>query len=80
MLNSKRMMNKFDDFVNVIKKDSKVRKKVNDMLDRYNRLPFNYQTRIGYDIVIQNVNLKKLINIMAITITDVDMEIKMNIC
>ena len=38
-----------DDFVNEIKKDSKVRVKRNDMLDRYNRLPLKYQSKIGYD-------------------------------
>ena len=37
------MTNTFNDFKNVIKKDPKVRIKINDMLDRYNRLPFNYQ-------------------------------------
>ena len=31
------------DFVNVISKDPKVRVKTNDMLDRYNRLPYIYQ-------------------------------------
>ena len=30
-----------DDFINVIKKDPQVRIKVNNMLDRYNRLPYN---------------------------------------
>ena len=30
------MTNKFDNFLNVIKKDSKVRTKINDMLERYN--------------------------------------------
>ena len=29
-----------DAFVNVIRKDPKVRVKINDMLDRYNRLPY----------------------------------------
>ena len=28
------------DFLNVIKKDPKVHLKLNDLLDRYNRLPF----------------------------------------
>ena len=34
-----------DAFVNVIRKDPKVRTKINDMLDRYNRLPYNYQSK-----------------------------------
>ena len=33
------MTNTFNDFVNVIKKDPKIRIKADDILDRYNRLP-----------------------------------------
>ena len=56
-------------FLNVIRKDPKVRIKINDMLDRYNRLPYNYQSKIGYDCLIQNIILKELINILGTTIT-----------
>ena len=66
-------------FVNFIKKDPKVRIKINDMLYRYNRLPYNYQSKKGYDTLIQNVILKELINIMGGTITDLDVESKMKI-
>ena len=31
-----------EDFINVIRKDSKVRIRINDTLDRYNRLPYNF--------------------------------------
>ena len=48
-----------DDFVNIIRKDPKVRVKINDMLDRYNRLPYNYQSKIGHDTLIQNVSFKR---------------------
>ena len=70
-----------DDSINVIKKDPQVRvvSKINDMLDRYNRLPYNYQSKIGYDTLIQNVIPKELINIMGTTITDLDIELKMKI-
>ena len=68
-----------DDFINVIKKDPKVQSKINNMLDRYNRLPNKYQSKIGYDTLIQNVILKELINIMSTTITDLDIESKMKI-
>ena len=47
LLNSKRMRNTFDDFVKVIKKDPKVQTKINVMLDRYLKLPYNYQSKIG---------------------------------
>ena len=73
------MTNNFDDSVNVIKKDPKVGVKINDMLDRYNKLPLKYQSKRGYDTLIQNVVLKELINIMGITITDLDIELKMKI-
>ena len=36
LFNSNRMNNTFNDFVNVIRKDPKVRIKINDMLGRYN--------------------------------------------
>ena len=69
----------YNDFVNIIKEDPKVRVKTNDMLDRYNKLPYIYQSKIGYDTLIQNVILKELINIMGATITDLDIELKMKI-
>ena len=68
-----------DDFVNVIRKDPKVRIKINDMLDSYNRLPYNYQSKIGYNTLIEIVILKESINIMGGTITDLDIELKMKI-
>ena len=49
------------------------------MLDRYNRLPYNHRSKIGFDTLIQNVILKELINILGGTITDLDKEIKMKI-
>ena len=66
-------------FVNVIKKDPKVRIKINDTLDRYNKLPYNYHSKIGYDTLFRNVILKDLINIMGSTITDSDIELKLKI-
>ena len=44
-----------DDFANVNKNDPKVRNKTNDVLDRYKRLPINYQSKIGYDGLFHNV-------------------------
>ena len=77
ILFTKRMKNTFNDFVNVIRKDPKVRIRINDMLDRYNRLTYNYQSKIGYDTLIQNVVLKELINMLGTTLSDLDREIKM---
>ena len=63
-------------FVNVIKKDPKVRTKINVMLDRYMSLPYDFQSKIGYNSLIQNVILKELLNIMSLTIIDLDIELK----
>ena len=35
-----------DDFINVIKRDPKVPVKIKDVLDKCNRLPYNYQSKI----------------------------------
>ena len=64
-------------FVNVIRKDPKVRIKIYVMIDRYKRLPYLYQSKIGYDTLIQNVILTEILNIMGKTITDLDIGLKM---
>ena len=43
------------------------------------RLPYNYQSNFGYDILIQNIILKELIDILGATKTDLDIEFKMKI-
>ena len=63
-----------DAFVYVIKKDPEVRSKINDMLGSFNRLSPEYQSKIGFDTLIQNVMLKELLNIMGTTIIDLDIE------
>ena len=67
-----------DDFINVNKKDPQIRIKMNNMLDRYIKLPYNYKSKIGYDTLIQNVIFKELIKIMRTIITDLDIEFKKN--
>ena len=66
-----------DDFVILIKKDSRIRVKINDVLDRYDSLPYDFQSKIGYKVLIQNVILGELINMLATMITDLDIELKM---
>ena len=68
-----------DAFVNVFKKDPFVCMKINNMLDRYNRLTYDHKIEIVYDNLIQNIILKELINILSILILDLDMELKMKI-
>ena len=68
-----------DAFIKVLKKDHFVCMKINNMLDRYNRLTSDCKIEIVYDNLIQNNILKELINIMSIIISDLDMELKMKI-
>ena len=68
-----------DEFINVIKKDHFVCMKINNMLDRYNRLTYDHKIEIAYDNLIQNIILKEIINIMSILITDLYIELKMKI-
>ena len=46
------------------------------MLDRCNRLPYNYQPKIGYDTLNQNVITKELINLKGATKVDIDIDLK----
>ena len=66
-------------FINVIKKDKFICIKINNMIDRYNRLTYDYKIEIAYDNLIQNIILKELINIMSIIISDLIMELKSKI-
>ena len=68
-----------DAFVNVIKKDALVCVKINNLLDRYNRISYGHRIDIVYDNLIQNIIFKELINMMSIMISDLDMDIKMKI-
>ena len=68
-----------DAFINVIKKDPFICVKINNMLDRYNRLTYDYKIEIACDNLIQNIILKELINIMSVMIRDLDMELKLKI-
>ena len=52
------MMFQMEDFMNVLKKDPQVQMKIKGVLDKYNRLPYNYHSKIGYDTLSCNVILK----------------------
>ena len=49
------------------------------MLDKYNRSPYNYQSKIGYDTLIQIVLLTEMINLMGTIIVDIDKILKVKI-
>ena len=68
-----------NDSKNVIKRDPKVQIKIKELLDKYNRLPHSYQSKLVYDTLIRNVVLKELICIMSTPIVDIDIELKMKI-
>ena len=68
-----------DNFVNVIERDLQARIKIEDILDIYIKLSLYYQSKIGYNTLIQNVFLKEIINLMSIIIVDLDIELKMKI-
>ena len=48
-------------------------------LDKNNNLLVNYQSKIRYDTLIQNVVLKERINLLSIIIVDIDTEKKLKI-
>ena len=50
-----------------------------DMLVKYIKLPFKYQSKIGYATLIQNVILKEIFSLVGITIVDIVIELKMKI-
>ena len=66
-----------DDFIKAIKKDPKIHNNINIMLDRYMSLPYEFQSSIGYNSLIQNIILKELINILSLIIIDLDIELKL---
>ena len=68
-----------DDFRNVIKKDPQVLIKRKDMLDKYNRLHCDYQSKKGYNTLIQNDILQENNNLLGTTIVDIDTEKTMEI-
>ena len=63
-----------DDFINVFKKDPQVLIKIKEMLDKYNRLHCDYQSKIGYNTLIQNDILQENKNLLGTTIVDIDTE------
>ena len=65
--------------INVIKRDPKIQNNINIMLDRYMSVPYDFQSKIRHNRLLQNVILKELFNIMSTTITDLDRELKIKI-
>ena len=66
-------------FINVSKKDPQVQKEIKGMLEKYEKLSLNFQSKIGYDTLIQNAILKEIKILLAATLLDIYMELKMKI-
>ena len=66
-------------FINVIKRDPQVQRKIKDLLDIFNKISLNDQSKIGYDTLIQNAILKEIINLMGSILVDIDIELKLKI-
>ena len=73
------MMDNYDAFIKVIKKDPKKRNNINILLDRYMSLTYDFQSTIGYNSLMQNDILKELINIISLIKLDSDIELKRKI-
>ena len=64
----------------LIKRDPKVQiKKENIFGLLKNRLPNNYQSKIGFDSLTQNVFLKEIINLMGAIKVHIDIQLKLKI-
>ena len=68
-----------DEFINIIEEDPLVCIKINNMLDKYKRLSYDYKNEIAYDNMIHKIILKELIKMMSTMIFDLDMELKLKI-
>ena len=68
-----------NDFINVTKRDPQVQMKLKDTLDKYIKLSLNYQSKTGYDTLIQNVILKEKRTLMSIILVDIHIELRMKI-
>ena len=61
------------------KRDPKVQRKIKYKLEKYDRLPYNYQSKIGYATLIQTFVLKEFIKEMSVRLVDMDIELKLKI-
>ena len=64
------------DFIEIIQKDSKIRKDISNIVDKYNNQSLATRSKLGQNALIQSSIYKEAINIMGDTINDMDMEIE----
>ena len=64
------------EFIEIIKKDSKVQNEISQTIDKYNKESFSTRSQTGQNPLIQSKVFKQAINIMGETISDMDIEIE----
>ena len=62
------------EFIEIMKKDSKVQNEISQTIDKYNKESFSTRSQIGQNALIQSKVFKQAINIMGETISDMDIE------
>ena len=53
--------------------------KIKYIVDKYINLPCEYQSKVGYDTLFQNVIHKEFINLMSTILLDIDIGLKRKI-
>ena len=63
------------DFIEIIRKDSKVQNDISNIFDKYNNQSYATGSKVGQNAIIQSSIYKEAINIMGDTINNMDIEI-----
>ena len=64
------------DFIEIIKKDTKVQNDISQTIEKYNKESFSTRSQIGQNALIQSKIFKQAIEIMGDTFSDMDIEIE----
>ena len=64
------------EFIEIIKRDSKVQNDITQTFENYNKQSYSTQSKIGQNALIQSKVFEQAINIMGDTIEDLDIEIE----
>ena len=64
------------EFIEIMKKDSKVQNEIPQFIEKYNKESYATQSKEGRNALIQSKVFEQAINIMGDTIEDMDIEIE----
>ena len=64
------------EFIETMKKDSKIQNKTTQIIEKYNKESFLIQSKIGQNALIQSKDFEQEINIMGDTVEDMEIEIE----